>query len=227
MTLLLLALLLTCLGLGLYLTIPGAPLALPRAGVLLLAGAGAGLVALLLPMTGDTWGWFIGFTLVGLWSAVRVVTHAKAVYCALYFVLLVVAVTGLLVLADAEFLAAALLIIYAGAILVTYVFVIMLAQQAGGPARYDREAREPLLGIFTGLVLIAAISIRIMTGTWARPGGESGAALAAGVSEVGKHLLTNYAVGVEIAGVLLLAAMVGAIVIARRRAVDMDAEEAA
>ena len=90
-------------------------------------------------------------------AASRVITHPKPVYCAIYFVLVVVAVAALLVLQQAEFLAVALIIIYAGAILVTYLFVIMLAHQGGSPT-YDRRAREPFLAILAAFVLMAAVA---------------------------------------------------------------------
>src|SRR5439155_22776239 len=70
------------------------------------------------------------FSAIAIVGAVRVVTHSKPVYSALYFVLTVMASAGLFVLMWAEFMAAALVLIYAGAILVTYVFVIMLAAEA-------------------------------------------------------------------------------------------------
>jgi NADH-quinone oxidoreductase subunit J len=221
--------LLTLGGVGLYLAMPGGRLNVGRAGYLVLALAVAVVAgALLARLAGpESRVWFIGLALIGLWGAVRVVTHERPVYSALYFILVIVAVTGLLVLMNAEFLAAALLIIYAGAILVTYVFVIMLAQQEGGaPARYDRQAREPAIGCLTGIILLAVISGRLMLGS--ADAAEAAVpqvdlAQAAGtVENVGTHLLTNYAVGVELAGVLLLAAMVGAIAIARRKAVAIE-----
>ncbi len=64
----------------------------------------------------------------------RVVTHPAPVYSALYFILTVFASAGLFVLLSAGFMAAALVLIYAGAILITYVFVIMLASQASAEA---------------------------------------------------------------------------------------------
>ena len=144
--------LLTLGGVGLYLAMPGGRLSIGRAALVVLAGAAAALVVFLLPSlsAADGRGWFIALALIGLWGAIRVVTHRKPVYSALYFILVIVAVTGMLVLMQAEFLAVAVVIIYAGAILVTYVFVIMLAQQEGGPARYDRQAREPFVGVLTG-----------------------------------------------------------------------------
>ena len=216
-------------GVGLYLAMPGGRLDVGRAGYLVLALAVAVVAgAFLARIAGpESRVWFIALALIGLWGAVRVVTHERPVYSALYFILVIVAVTGLLVLMSAEFLAAALLIIYAGAILVTYVFVIMLAQQEGGaPARYDRQAREPLIGCLTGIILLAVISGRLMLGsadTAEAAVPQVDLAEAAGtVENVGTHLLTNYAVGVELAGVLLLAAMVGAIAIARRKAVAIE-----
>jgi len=214
--------LLTLGGVGLYLAMPGGRLSVGRAALVVLAGAGAALVAFLLPNLSAAAGrgWFIALALLGLWGAIRVVTHRKPVYSALYFILVVIAVTGMLVLMQAEFLAAAVVIIYAGAILVTYVFVIMLAQQEGGPARYDRQAREPFVGVLTGFILLAIIGARLFSSGSAELSAPPGAGemVAGTVKHVGTHLLTRFVVGLELAGVLLLAAMVGAIAIARRRA---------
>ena len=74
--------------------------------------------------------YFWAFSAIALGGAVRVITHPRPVYSALYFVLTVFATAGLFILLWAEFMAAALVLIYAGAILVTYVFVIMLASSA-------------------------------------------------------------------------------------------------
>ena len=221
--------LLTLGGVGLYLAMPGGRLHAGRAAIIVLAGAAAALLALLLPLAGESAyrGWFALLAVVGLVGGLRVITHPKPVYSALYFILVIIAVAGMLILMQATFLAFALVIIYAGAILVTYVFVIMLAQQSGGPALYDRRAREPFIGVVTGFILLAALTIRLMRGDLmpaelAAPGPGSAAG---GAAYVGTQLFTYYIVGVEIAGVLLLAAMVGAIAIARRRAVAADEEE--
>jgi NADH-quinone oxidoreductase subunit J len=224
----LLVLLLTLGGVGLYLVMPGGHKSVLRAGLLLLAGGAVALVAALLPLAGEAAGpvFFFSLALLGLWAAIRVVTHSRPVYSALYFVLVALTVAGLLVLMQAEFLAAALVIIYAGAILVTYVFVIMLAQQAGGPARYDATAREPLLGCLTGFVLLALLAARMMHGAPAADAAAASAAAVAGtVSHVGTALLTKYAIGVQLAGALLLASMVGAIAVARRKALDAPVGE--
>lgn len=78
--------------------------------------------------------YFWAFSAIALVGAMRVITHSRPVYSALYFILTVFATAGLFILLWAEFMAAALVLIYAGAILVTYVFVIMLATSSIAPA---------------------------------------------------------------------------------------------
>jgi len=184
------------------------------------------LVLLLGRLTGEAGGhvYFYILALLALGGALRVVTHPKPVYSALFFVMVVLSTAAMVVLAGAEFLGAALVIVYAGAILVTYVFVIMLAQQSGLGVRglgdaldYDRNAREPLAAVIAGFVLVATIAGVIVGRGWdngARPApaGSEGNTLA-----IGKVLLNDFAVSVEIAGILLMVAMIGAIAIARKR----------
>ena len=222
---------------GLYLAMPGGRANLMRLGLLLLAATGVTAVGLTLSSIagGMTRGWFFVLAAVGLLGAVRMITHKRPIYSALYFILVIVSVMGLLVLMQAEFLAAALVIIYAGAILVTYVFVIMLAQQ-NVRAPYDAQSRDPLLGCVAGFVLLAVIAAALFTGSEAVDavsangaseqatelfsmftGSQASAALPGSTLNVGTRLLTKYVVAIQIAGVLLLAALVGAIAIARRK----------
>ncbi len=201
---------------GLFLTLPGGRMNTRGLGWLLLSAGGALLLALLVQAVAGSAarGWFAGCALVAVFAAVRVITHPRPVYSALYFVLLVVAVTGLLLLMQAEFLAVALALVYAGAILVTYVFVIMLAQQSR-PATYDTHAREPLAGCSAGFLLLAVMATELFSRRTASSAASE--ELKGTVERIGSLLLTDYVIGVEIIGVLLLAAMVGAIAIARRR----------
>ena len=226
----LLLLALTLGAVALYLGLAGArrggggPLAL-----LLFAGTAGALVATILTRLGAHADLIlpIAFTITALWGGVRVVTHPRPVYCAIYFILVVVSSTGLLVMLDATFLSVALVIIYAGAILVTYVFVIMLAQQPGEPPRYDRTAREPAFGCVAGFLLLAVISARlVLPSPAATPAAQAATeALTGDVVLVGTSLLTRYVVGIELAAALLLAAMVGGIAIARRQALEQALEE--
>ncbi len=108
---------------------------------------------------GEGSGFFYLFAGIAVLAAGRVVTHRRPVFSALYFVVSVIAVAALMVLQEAEFLAIALIIIYAGAILVTYLFVMMLAQQSGSPV-YDVRAREPFAAVVAGFILMAAVAGR-------------------------------------------------------------------
>jgi NADH-quinone oxidoreductase subunit J len=96
---------------------------------------------------------FAGLAVV---SGVCMITQRNPVYTALWFALVILSTCGLFLLQSAPFLAAATIIVYAGAIIVTFLFVIMLAQQSG-LAEYDRRAREPALACIAGFVLLTAL----------------------------------------------------------------------
>lgn len=207
-------------GVGLFLLMPGGRRPVAAVGLMAAATATALLVyALVTQVAQDThMVAFAIFAVVGLWGALRMITHTRPVYSALYFILVVVSTTGLLFLAEAEFLAGALLIIYAGAILVTYLFVIMLASQSGGgPAAYDQRAREPFIGCLAGFILLGLIAGQTLTSGANFPAHEPLVEDAQKVTPVATTLLTTYMIGIQIVGVLLLAAMVGAVAIARRQ----------
>lgn len=177
---------------------------------------------------------FWPFAAVALAAGVRVVTHPRPVYAALYFVLTTFATAGLFVLLWAEFMAAALILIYAGAILVTYVFVIMLAQQATAPGQaatavneYDTVSREPVVAATVGFALMALIVFVISDkATPIAPAPETSAATVymdrnESTQAIGRHLFEYHLVNLELAGLILTLATVGAIVIAHRRVVTV------
>jgi len=149
-------------GLSVYLLMPGPRKSARTAGAVIGLAALAGAMVLCgseFLSGGGINAYFYPAAVVAVFAAVKMITHEKPVYSALYFVLVVLAVTWLLILQSAEFLAVALVIIYAGAILVTYVFVIMLAQQSDQPT-YDRRAREPLTAVFAGFLLAAVVAVK-------------------------------------------------------------------
>jgi NADH-quinone oxidoreductase subunit J len=219
-------------------------------GSVILILAGLILVAALVSVTARAIGnyiYFWIFTAVALGGAVRVVTHPRPVYSALYFILTVFASAGLFVLLSAGFMAAALVLIYAGAILITYVFVIMLAAQASGEAtgtttvlrtsEYDAVSREPFVACAVGFALMGVLLFIIfdkaqgLTG----PSNRRGHVVAAQIQDdamianasgetqkLGVYLFQNQLVNLELAGLLLTLSMVGAILIARRRVITSD-----
>ncbi|MBY0395398.1 MAG: NADH-quinone oxidoreductase subunit J [Thermoleophilia bacterium] len=91
---------------------------------------------------------FYGFGLASIAGGALMVTSRDPIHAALWFASVVLSTSGLFLLADAQFLAAGTVIVYAGAIIVTFLFVIMLAQMEGR-STYDRAARSPFMATFT------------------------------------------------------------------------------
>lgn len=163
----------------------GVAMALPRRGVSpqvigALIGAGAlgllffGLAARAGRGTLPNINFYL-FSAIALGSALRVISHPRPVYAALYFILTILASCGLYVLLSAEFMAFALVIVYAGAILITYLFVIMLAtesptaDQVEALSAYDRYSREPVAAAIIGFLLVAAVSTMMARGVGGLP----------------------------------------------------------
>lgn len=165
----------------------GIAAALPRrnnaasiAGGLVLASA-IGLAVLILGLGATKSGqplpnyFFYPFAILALGASARMITHPRPVYSALYFILTIIASCGMYLLLSAEFMAFALVIIYAGAILITYLFVIMLATQAPSSAaeafidETDAVAREPVLASVIGFVLLAILTTAMFRGVSTLP----------------------------------------------------------
>ena len=132
---------------------------LPRAwGALLgLVGSGAGRLAhrRLGALTPESFLFYV-FSAAAVGFGALLVTQRNPARAALAFALVVLSTCGLFLLLAAPFLMAATIIIYAGAIIVTFLFVLMLAQQEG-PSDADARSREPLLASITGFVLLGAL----------------------------------------------------------------------
>lgn len=185
-------------------------------------------------------------TLVG---AVMTVTSRNPFYCALWFAVVLLCTAGLFLLAGAQFLAAATVIVYAGAILVTLLFVVMLAQQQG-LASYDRLTHEPFLATWTSVVMMAVLTLTLVkamdTNEKLLAQGssvgvlptqqsleavrrqqsptahvQSGDEAPPHVAQLGTALFFDNLISVEAVGTLLLVALVGAAVIATRHR-DLD-----
>jgi NADH-quinone oxidoreductase subunit J len=255
-------------GVGTVLLLPGRREAVLRkiGGVILLAG-GLIFAALLVHAVGNQGRgqmsvYFWLFSIIAIFGAIRVITHPRPVYSALYFVLTVLASAGLFILLWAEFMAAALILIYAGAILVTYVFVIMLASsaapageatgpgaggygRAAGLADVDRVSRDPIAASAIGFALMGLLLFVIFdkaqglpnpapppsaalaqtavatmppeNAPGAVPTEAMAAATLGSTQSLGEYLFQSQLINLELAGIILTIAMIGAIVIARRR----------
>jgi NADH-quinone oxidoreductase subunit J len=169
-------------------------------------------------------GMFLILAGVTVISAVGAITFRNPVYCAIWFGLSLLGVSGLFFLAGAQFLAVATVVVYAGAILVTFLFVLMLAQPEG-KASYDRVSWEASLSAVVGMVIVGVLSIGIggvlsplepPANPIAPPADEALAAnilASQHVARFGDEVFSRHLIAVEVAGTLLLAALVGAAVI--------------
>ena len=145
-------------------------------------------------------------------SALRVVTTKNIVHAALYLVLVLAGVAGIFILLAAEFLAIVQILVYIGAIVVLFLFCIMLTRAPIGKSNeLDNEQRW--IGVLVGLGLFALLGAILYDGfekTKIRPTELTTS------GDVGLAIFQDYVIPFEVISVLLLAALVGAVVIARR-----------
>ncbi|HEV8003382.1 MAG TPA: NADH-quinone oxidoreductase subunit J [Planctomycetaceae bacterium] len=128
---------------------------------------------------------FYMFAGVAIAAAAATVTFPNPIYSALSFAIVVLSVSGLFVLRNAMFLAATTVIIYAGAIVVTFLFIIMLSRHPGN-APYDRNAREPFLAALAAFLLLSVLLFTLVD--WRQNGIRQPLAAAAKTSRANKSL---------------------------------------
>ena len=157
-------------------------------------------------------------------SALLAVTRKNPVHSILWVLALFLHVAGIFLLLGAEFLAAVQVIVYAGAILIFYLFVVMLLDLPGEEARPRFGKHWPFaaaVGLsFAALAWLAQVETFAPVGAGVARGAERMAADGppqGSLEEVGTALFGPFALPFEIASLLLLAAIVGAVVLARRR----------
>jgi NADH-quinone oxidoreductase subunit J len=151
--------------------------------------------------------------------AILVISTKDTVHSVLFLVLDFLFVAALYVMLGAQFVAAIQVLVYAGGIVVLYLFVVMLVNLKRPPESHLHARRQSRLGfglaaaVLVELVVIAAYS----TLPSAPPAvGSPRPALTGNVEQVGWMLYTDYLIPFELASILLLVAMIGAIVLAKR-----------
>jgi NADH-quinone oxidoreductase subunit J len=132
---------------------------------------------------------------------------------AMFLVLTIISMAGLFVLLHAFFLAAVQILVYAGAVMVLFVFVIMLLD-----LKEEERRKIKTLGFIAGLVSVGTIAVIFIKSIWAvRPGdGLPESHTEGGTHALGKLLFTQFLLPFEIVSVLLLVAMVGVILLSKK-----------
>ncbi len=153
--------------------------------------------------------------------AILVITARNTVHSVLFLVVNFLFVAALYALLGAQFLAVIQVLVYAGGIVVLYLFVVMLVNLKRPPEVHKDPHRRSWLAFVTACVLLAEIGAIALWG-YVRPAAAAtrvatpAATAGQNVEQVGWLLYTNYLVPFEVASMLLLVAMIGAIVLARR-----------
>ncbi len=158
---------------------------------------------------------------VAVAGAIGVIAFRSPVHAALSLLCTFVAVAGLFVLAHAEFLAAVQIFVYAGGIMVLFLFVIMLVNVRTIPREPQYLARLVPAAVIAALVLAACLGAGLWAAVHGAPASASGLTQIAGqttgnTEAVGWSLYRDYLLPFEVVSVVLLVAMIGAIVMGRR-----------
>jgi NADH-quinone oxidoreductase subunit J len=168
---------------------------------------------------------FYVFAAILLAAALRVITARNPVHAALYLVLAFFTAAAIWLLLRAEFLAIALLVVYVGAVMVLFLFVVMMLDVNIERLREGFWQYLPL-GAAVGVVM-AAEMVAVLAGRWlglaARP--KALPADYSNTKELGRVLYTDYAYAFEIAAVVLLVAIIAAISLTLRRRKDSRAQD--
>jgi NADH-quinone oxidoreductase subunit J len=166
---------------------------------------------------------FFYFAFVIAATSVLVVALRNPIYSTLALLVMFFHVAGLYVTLHAEFLAAVQIIVYAGAILVLYLFVVMLLNLKQD-VRYHRQ--WPVAAVVGVSLAIEALILTAMKGWMApavAPGTEMAVAEVGNTEAIGDVLYTTYLFPFEVASVILLVAMIGAIVLAKKDVGEREA----
>lgn len=146
-------------------------------------------------------------------AALNVVVQRRPVYSALSLIVVLCALAVVYLLLGAEFMAVIQVIVYAGAIMVLFVFVIMLLNAGREtPSRRSRVAR------WLGAPLLAALLAEVLTVVWRQflPESAAPAPLDAGPKAIGERLFQVYVLPFEVTSILVLVAILGAVVLAKK-----------
>jgi NADH-quinone oxidoreductase subunit J len=162
------------------------------------------------------WVVFVAAALVCLLGAVMTITRRNPIHSALWLIATFFSLAVIYVTLNAQFIAVAQVVVYSGAIMMLIIFVIMLIHLESEFVRKRRLSGTKAIGAFITVILFLEIAAALLSfgGRPAHP--ASGTPLTGSVAEVGGYLYGKYLFPFEIASILLLVGIVGAVALARR-----------
>jgi|RhiMethySRZTD1v2_1073278.scaffolds.fasta_scaffold92309_3 NADH-quinone oxidoreductase subunit J len=157
---------------------------------------------------------------MALTAAVSMIIQRNPVHSALFLIITLLSLAGLFLLLNAQFLAVIQVIVYAGAIMVLFLFVIMLLDIRRMEAAPSRVKWQKTLGILLGVIFFLETLLVLRSGVIrdltpaaaAPPAPDFGTAV-----DLGRALFTSYLFPLQLAAVLLFVALIGAVVLSKRR----------
>ncbi len=162
---------------------------------------------------------FIVLALVAAVSAVMMITRSQPVICAVFLILNFFALSGLYLLLSAQFIAVVQVIVYAGAIMVLFLFVLMLLNTTSEPKILSDKKFIKFFAILVSAFVFVQIGYLIFltkpSGTI--KGNVNISSQIGTIQNIGRELYTHYIIPFEIAGFLLLAATIGAMILAKKK----------
>ena len=156
---------------------------------------------------------FFFFAAIAVGAAINVLIQKHVLYSALSLIVLLVAMSGLFILLQADFLAVINIIVYAGAIMVLFVFVIMLLNLPADEDGVDKLRWLKFLGVPMSLFLMFVIAA-ILSRTSSIGGSQT--QMAGTPALIGRSLFTDYLLPFEVTSLLILIALMGAVVFAKK-----------
>ncbi len=161
---------------------------------------------------------FYALSVVAIASALLMVTRRSPVISALYLILNFFCLAGLYLTLHAQFIAVIQIIVYAGAIMVLFVFVIMLLNLGDERRLIEGMSYKKVVAVGLGAGLLTELIYIVSKGWSVLPAAGEGRATEIGTVEyIGHQLFTAYLFPFEVTSILLLVAIVGAIVLAKRK----------
>ena|SRR3990172_1247274 len=160
---------------------------------------------------------FVLFSLIAIVAAILMVSHKNPVYSVMYLIVSFFCMAGLYFLLEAPFLGIVQIVVYAGAIMVLFLFVIMLLNLREEVLSIG-NSYQVYFGIFVSILLLFQLGFFIWTGWSVVMENTSGRSdIIGSVENLGLLLFSKYLYPFEVASVLLLVAIIGAIILGRKK----------
>ena len=162
---------------------------------------------------------FFVFAIVSAVTAVIMITRSNPVISAIFLILNFASLAGLYLTLNAQFIAVTQVIVYAGAIMVLFLFVLMLLRPENEKKIWELNPKVKIFALIIAFIVFVQIAYIIFFTHPSQniPGDLANSIKAGTIEAIGRELFTNYIVPFEAAGFLLLAASIGALVLAKKK----------